>query len=145
MKTVSAVVVATFVGQAASRCANDCNGKGQCNALNQCDCFPNFRGPDCSFRVCPAGKAFVDTPLGDIDGEIRLLCMNYFSEALHGVPMQVFLLSAFSDMFHVLPVDVHSHQVTVMSALTLCTTRVSTDSLFLNFFTSTMHRQDRPS
>ena len=68
VKTAVAVALLATVD---AKCANDCNGKGECNALNQCDCFPNFRGPDCSFRICPSGKAFVDTPLGDIDGKSR--------------------------------------------------------------------------
>lgn len=65
---VAGTLVGLSYSSVSARCANDCNGKGECNAFNQCDCFPNFRGPDCSFRICPAGKAFVDTPLGDIDG-----------------------------------------------------------------------------
>jgi hypothetical protein len=67
--TLLAAAVTGVARRVQAKCANDCNGKGECNALNQCDCFPNFRGPDCSFRICPAGKAFVDTPLGDIDGD----------------------------------------------------------------------------
>jgi hypothetical protein len=66
---MAAAVTSVVVHRVHAKCANDCNGKGECNALNQCDCFPNFRGPDCSFRVCPSGKAFVDTPIGDVDGD----------------------------------------------------------------------------
>jgi hypothetical protein len=65
----AALSAALLAAQVAAKCPNDCNGKGECNSQNQCDCYPNFRGPDCSFRICPAGKAFIDTPLGDIDGD----------------------------------------------------------------------------
>lgn len=85
------LAVAAIIPGASARCANDCNGKGDCNALNQCDCFPNFRGPDCSFRLCPAGKAFIDTPLGDIDGDGDLGVDLIYSKGVSRQPVSELL------------------------------------------------------
>jgi len=35
----------------------------------QCECYRNWFGADCSDRVCTFGRAFVDTPTGDLNGD----------------------------------------------------------------------------
>lgn len=52
--------------------ANACSGHGTCQEFDNCHCFDNWVGGDCSQRVCPFGLAFVDTPRGDLnhDGEV---------------------------------------------------------------------------
>lgn len=52
-----------------AKCANDCSGHGDCNAKNQCECHRNFFGADCSQRLCPAGRAFIDSAIGDVNGD----------------------------------------------------------------------------
>lgn len=52
-----------------AKCANDCSSHGECNAKNQCECHRNFFGPDCSQRLCPAGRAFIDSAVGDLNGD----------------------------------------------------------------------------
>ena len=37
-----------------------CSGNGVCD--EGCHCFPGFHGVDCSIRVCPSGRAWVDFP-----------------------------------------------------------------------------------
>eukprot|EP01138_Halocafeteria_seosinensis_P006200 gb/GECG01006341.1/.p1 GENE.gb/GECG01006341.1/~~gb/GECG01006341.1/.p1 ORF type:complete len:453 (+),score=45.96 gb/GECG01006341.1/:1-1359(+) len=58
-----------FVG---AECPNACSGHGTCEQFDNCACFDNWVGGDCSQRVCPFGLAFVDTPRGDLnhDGEV---------------------------------------------------------------------------
>jgi hypothetical protein len=50
-------------------CANACSGHGQCGEFDACFCHRNYRGADCSERVCPYGHAFVTTPQGDINSD----------------------------------------------------------------------------
>jgi hypothetical protein len=56
-----------LVTYAAAECANACSGHGVCRNSDQCDCFPNYNGADCSQRVCPYGLAWVDNPRGDLN------------------------------------------------------------------------------
>jgi len=60
-------LAAAIIGTAWARCNNDCSGNGICNAGSVCECELNFLGNDCSDRLCLFGKAFVDSPLGDIN------------------------------------------------------------------------------
>lgn len=53
---------------AASSCPNDCSGHGVCGSA-QCECYRNWFGSDCSERVCTFGRAFVDSPTGDLNGD----------------------------------------------------------------------------
>ena len=49
-------------------CPNSCHGHGYCETAHgskSCFCFPGFHGPDCSVRVCPSGRAWVDYPKHD--------------------------------------------------------------------------------
>jgi len=63
------VVVAALAGMAAAECPNGCSGHGTCGLYDACTCYRNWQANDCSDRVCPFGKAFVDSPLGDMDGD----------------------------------------------------------------------------
>jgi len=47
-------------------CPNRCSGQGTCtNGTSGCICFPGFIGVDCSIRLCPSAKAWVDNPYAD--------------------------------------------------------------------------------
>eukprot|EP00943_MAST-04B_sp_MAST-4B-sp1_P009505 g9505.t1 len=48
-------------------CPNACSGHGFCGEFLMCFCFRNYKGADCSRRVCPYGHAFVTTPQGDLN------------------------------------------------------------------------------
>ncbi|CAM9471330.1 unnamed protein product, partial [Hapterophycus canaliculatus] len=39
-----------------------CNGRGMINSNLTCSCFSGFRGPDCSLKNCPVGRAWADFP-----------------------------------------------------------------------------------
>lgn len=65
---VTALVLAASLGLASASCANDCNGHGVCGST-QCECYRNWFGADCSDRVCTFGRAFVDSPTGDLNGD----------------------------------------------------------------------------
>eukprot|EP01039_Chlorochromonas_danica_P005706 gene5706-6290_t len=45
-------------------CPNSCSGHGVCRptVAGSCQCVPGFIGVDCSQRLCPAGRAWVDFP-----------------------------------------------------------------------------------
>ena len=48
-----------------SLCPNFCSGHGIC--LNNdrtiaCSCFNGYHGGDCSYRLCPSGKAWFEIP-----------------------------------------------------------------------------------
>jgi len=63
------ILLAASAAVVAGKCANDCSTHGECNAKNQCECHRNFFGPDCSQRLCPSGRAFVDSAVGDLNGD----------------------------------------------------------------------------
>lgn len=50
-----------------AECPDGCNGRGTCEQHDQCKCFRNYQGNDCSERTCPFGYAHVDSPKGDLD------------------------------------------------------------------------------
>ena len=60
----------TYTGEIGS-CKGGCSGQGVCSeggrtqTHEQCDCFPGFHGVDCSLRLCPAARAWVDFPYAD--------------------------------------------------------------------------------
>lgn len=63
------IAIAASVGfVSASSCPNDCSGHGVCGST-QCECYRNWFGSDCSDRVCTFGRAFVDSPTGDLNGD----------------------------------------------------------------------------
>jgi hypothetical protein len=62
------VAMAAGIGFAAAACPNDCSGHGVCGSA-QCECYRNWMGADCSDRVCTFGRAFIDSPTGDLNGD----------------------------------------------------------------------------
>lgn len=54
--------------QVSSECPNACNGHGRCGQYDMCACYRNWMANDCSQRICPFEKGYVDTPKGNIDG-----------------------------------------------------------------------------
>jgi hypothetical protein len=66
------ITLATIIASAWARCNNDCSGNGICNAGSVCECELNFLGNDCSSRLCLYGKAFIDSPLGDVNSNGHL-------------------------------------------------------------------------
>jgi len=52
---------------AVALCPNSCSGQGECSEFDMCTCFANFRGADCSQRVCPYGVSWVTTAKGDLN------------------------------------------------------------------------------
>lgn len=65
---LSLAVLAGLFAQVAGECASACSGHGTCTAYDMCICYQNYRGADCSERVCQFGLAHVDTPKGNLDG-----------------------------------------------------------------------------
>lgn len=62
------LALAAGVGIVSAACPNDCSGHGVCDSA-QCECYRNWFGPDCSDRVCTFGRAFIDNPTGDLNGD----------------------------------------------------------------------------
>ncbi|OQS06265.1 hypothetical protein THRCLA_01679 [Thraustotheca clavata] len=62
-----AFVFLTLTSIVKGECPGGCSTNGVCGPRDMCTCFKNFMGNDCSQRVCPFGKAHVDTPKGDIN------------------------------------------------------------------------------
>lgn len=62
---------AEWDGKMSSSCPNACSLQGACmsrlnyGSLGVCSCFPGFHGVDCSLRLCPGGKAWVDFPVSN--------------------------------------------------------------------------------
>ena len=67
MRLISLFLLAVAVRLVASECPNACSGQGDCGAYDQCTCYRNWQGADCSLRTCPFGTAHVDSPKGDLD------------------------------------------------------------------------------
>jgi hypothetical protein len=61
------VALVGTVELANGECANACSGHGDCGAFDQCSCYRNWQGNDCSERTCPFGHAHVDSPKGDLN------------------------------------------------------------------------------
>jgi hypothetical protein len=66
------VLVIALVGRAFAACPNDCSGNGDCSDAASCDCFAGYYGSDCSKRLCSYSNAFIDTPIGDVNGDNRV-------------------------------------------------------------------------
>jgi hypothetical protein len=64
IKTVLALALAAGVN---AECPNACSGHGDCTNYDQCACYRNWEGADCSLRTCAFGLAHVDSPMGDLD------------------------------------------------------------------------------
>lgn len=64
-KVTAALVAFALAGlSGAQDCPNSCSGHGECKSAN-CQCFDNWRIPDCSERECPHDLAFSDFPTSD--------------------------------------------------------------------------------
>jgi len=76
MKGVAGLAVAgaTLLATGAdAACPNACSGHGTCGNFDQCKCFPDYGGGDCSQRFCPSGWAWVTTNAnGDINSDDSL-------------------------------------------------------------------------
>ena len=57
-------------------CPNKCSGHGSCGANDVCSCQSNWQGGDCSERVCPYVRAWVDTAQYSNDGHYYAECGN---------------------------------------------------------------------
>ena len=66
---VAGLALVAVVKNALAACPNDCSGNGDCTGAAQCECYTGYHGQDCSKRLCSFGNAFVDTPLGDVNGD----------------------------------------------------------------------------
>lgn len=62
MKYLTIAVLAASMSMVAATCPNLCNGHGTCGASDRCTCHANWKGADCSERVCSYGLAWVDAP-----------------------------------------------------------------------------------
>lgn len=71
MKLVLILAILTLSSLASvdAECANACSGHGFCGEYDMCVCNRNYRGADCSERVCPFGHAFITTPQGDLNSD----------------------------------------------------------------------------
>eukprot|EP01040_Poterioochromonas_malhamensis_P010427 gene10427-11344_t len=77
-------VFQTVVGDCSAQ--NDCNGHGACQtSTNKCLCYDGwgsendisfYKAPDCSQRVCPAGKAWADIPTSATTAHGYMECSN---------------------------------------------------------------------
>lgn len=81
------LVLAASAALVAGKCANDCSNHGDCNAKNQCECHRNYFGADCSSRLCPAGRAFIDSAVGDINGDNSVGVDLVFAEGRATTPL----------------------------------------------------------
>mmetsp|Transcript_7012 Transcript_7012/g.14052 ORF Transcript_7012/g.14052 Transcript_7012/m.14052 type:complete len:669 (-) Transcript_7012:48-2054(-) len=68
-RILACAVVALAVLQSEAACPNSCGGHGTCGTNDQCTCYQGFRGNGCEQRVCPYGRSWATTPVGDINGD----------------------------------------------------------------------------
>lgn len=70
------VVVSAVLALASASCPNKCSGHGACGANDVCLCKQNWMGGDCSLRVCPYTRAWVDEPKVTDGGHYYAECGN---------------------------------------------------------------------
>lgn len=70
------VLLLALVAGAVASCQNGCSGHGHCGLYDMCKCYGNWEGNDCSGRVCPYEKAWVDTPIATNDAHNYARCAN---------------------------------------------------------------------
>ena len=86
-------LVGGLVSLVSASCANLCDGHGQCNAFNACDCDEGYEGADCSLRSCPSGTTTNDLaprkPMSDaiemkpfVTTHVQLSCLKRSSPSL---------------------------------------------------------------
>lgn len=68
-RILACAIVALAVLQSEAACPNSCGGHGTCGTNDQCTCYQGFRGNGCEQRVCPYGRSWATTPVGDINGD----------------------------------------------------------------------------
>jgi hypothetical protein len=73
----------SILGFANAACPNNCAGHGTCGEATQCDCYRNWFGADCSQRICTYSAAFVDSPVGDLNGDGEHGPARYFDPRLN--------------------------------------------------------------
>lgn len=67
------LALSLLAARVAAECPNACSGHGNCGAYDECTCYFNWQGGDCSYRTCTFALAHVDTPKGDLDGSADAL------------------------------------------------------------------------
>jgi hypothetical protein len=69
MKTMATMIIAAAAAAAlvAAECPSGCSGHGECQSNDNCECWPNYMGMDCSQRVCAYGRAWSDQAAGDLN------------------------------------------------------------------------------
>jgi len=76
MKAVFSATLALLAVSVYGRCPNDCSKDnevhGDCQKNAKCSCYRNWGGSDCSLKVCPSFPAFIDQPIGDINGDGKI-------------------------------------------------------------------------
>lgn len=60
-------IAASIANVVNGECQNGCNGHGACTSFDMCICYNNWMGNECNQRICPFGRAHVDSPKGDLD------------------------------------------------------------------------------
>lgn len=68
-KQVAGLAVLVSVSCVSGACPNDCSGNGDCSGASHCECYTGYHGADCSKRLCAFGNSFVDSPIGDVNGD----------------------------------------------------------------------------
>lgn len=68
MKLATILSLGAFVATTVdAACPNACSGHGSCGKFDECSCYTNFEGGDCSQRVCPFAPAWVASANGDLN------------------------------------------------------------------------------
>jgi len=70
------VIAFSALYAASASCPNSCSGHGRCGASDLCSCYGNWQGADCSERVCPYDRSFVDTALNHEDAHNYAECSS---------------------------------------------------------------------
>eukprot|EP00605_Chrysophyceae_sp_TOSAG23-4_P002833 GSChrysophyteH1.ASY1.ANO1.3119.1 assembled CDS len=61
-----------FIESAGGECMNGCSGHGKCTIWDMCVCARNWQGNDCGDRTCMFGRAWADSPKGDLDSSLDI-------------------------------------------------------------------------
>lgn len=73
---VTAAVAALMVVVTDAACPNKCSGHGTCTLNDVCTCMQNWRGGDCSERICPFTRAWHDVAVANDDAHWYAECGN---------------------------------------------------------------------
>jgi len=68
---IQATALLALVTSVSAECPNACSGHGTCQPKDMCSCYKNWQGNDCSEATCYFGLAHVDTPKGNLDGDVN--------------------------------------------------------------------------